>query len=178
MIMEKNKLNLLRKVLIGLLLVTIFTGICVIEYVSGIIHMEHEPVPVADNIESYVDADFDCEKRMFEEENSSKIEKYYGGNHFRHMEAVEYLYMNQLYRDTYGEDSFKDSIDSDGKTVIIIDSAYKKRVARLRKRAREILYPQWKKEYQIYTKEYQRYAKEHKEHTDAMDKTYLTTLLC
>ena len=173
--MEKNKLNLLRKVLIGLLLVTIFTGICVIEYVSERIHMEHEPVPVADNIESYVDADFDCEKRMFEEENSSKIEKYYRGNHFRHMEAVEYLYMNQLYRDTYGEDSFKDSIDSDGKTVIIIDSAYKKKVARLRKRAREILYPQWKKEYQIYTKEYQRYAKEH---TDAMDKTYLTTLLC
>ena len=176
--MEKNKLNLLRNILTGLLLAMVFTCTCVLEDVYERIHLEQEPYPVVDNIDSYVDADFDCEKRMFEEENSSKIEKYYGGNHFRYMEAVEYLYMNQLYRDMYGEDSFKDSIDSDGKTVIIKDSAYKKRVARLRKRAREILYPQWKKEYQIYTKEYQRYAKEHKEHTDAMDKTYLTTLLC
>ena len=173
--MKKNKLNLWRNVLIGLLLVAIPAIICLLVNVDNIIDYKLEPV--ADNIDSYVDEHFgydalsEEEKDAFRKRNSEKLEEY--RNIGEREEAREVLYMNQLYRKVYGEKAFKESTSTnyydDG------EEAYRKRVVRLKKRAYIRLYPQWEKEYQKYT---ELSAKESNERMDLNDKLHHAILIC
>lgn len=172
--MEKNKLNLWRNVLIGVLLVAIPAIICVLVNVNNIIDYKLEPV--VDNIDIYVDEHFgfdalsEEEKTAFLRINSEKLEKY-GDNVMARKEASEILYMNQLYRKVYGERAFKESID----TVYNHESAYRKRNARLWEREYAHLYPQWKEKYQKYT---ELSTKEYNERMDLNDKLHHAILIC
>lgn len=171
--MGKNKLPLWRSIVIGLLMVVVFSATLVLFNIYSIIDYNLEPV--TDDVYEYVDEHFgyralsEEQQEKFKEQNYEKLEKY-SENPMQYGRMVEILYCNKLYIKAFGIKAFYKSIYDYGE-----ENAYIHREAQLRKIAYTQLYPKWEKEYNRYVELSQKEDEERKNTTYIL---YSAILFC
>lgn len=166
--MKKNKLPLWRSIVIGLLMVVVFSATLVLLNIYSIIDYNLEPV--TDDVYEYVDEHFGLnalsknEYERFINNNKDMISE-----HGYDPSYINVLYRNKLYIDFFGMNAFDKTIHDYG------DKAYSQRNTQLEKLAYTQLYPKWEKEYNRYVELSQKEDEERKNTTYIL---YSAILFC